>query len=136
MINDTKVRPARLWGLRRTGGKVEVLLLNPLGGNYWEALVRPGRRVRPGEYLEFGDGLLRAHVLERTSSGGRKLAFEWEGDFAEVLERLGKCPPLYQRALQIRGATRRFTRGKKDRRRRPPRVCTSPQIWPRFNAKG
>ena len=105
VINDTKVRPARLWGLRRTGGKVEVLLLNPLGGNYWEALVRPGRRVRPGEYLEFGDGLLRAHVLERTSSGGRKLAFEWEGDFAEVLERLGEMPlpPYIKEPLQDTG---------------------------------
>ncbi|NLN16088.1 MAG: tRNA preQ1(34) S-adenosylmethionine ribosyltransferase-isomerase QueA [Firmicutes bacterium] len=92
VINDTKVRPARLWGVRPTGGKVEVLLLNPLGGDCWEALVRPGRRVRSGECLEFGGGLLRARVLERTVSGGRKLAFEWEGDFSDILARLGEMP--------------------------------------------
>jgi S-adenosylmethionine:tRNA ribosyltransferase-isomerase len=92
VINDTKVRPARLWGVRTTGGKVEVLLLNPLGGDCWEALVRPGRRVRSGECLEFGGGLLRARVLERTVSGGRKLAFEWEGDFSDILARLGEMP--------------------------------------------
>lgn len=92
VLNDTKVRPARLWGVRGTGGKVEVLLLNPLGDDRWEALVRPGRRVRLGEYLEFGDGLLRAHVLEKTLAGGRKLAFEYKGAFSDILARLGEMP--------------------------------------------
>lgn len=93
VLNDTRVIPARLWGKKaKTGGQVEVFLLKPLGGDCWEALVRPGRRVPPGTELIFGGGKLRAKVLERTPQGGRLVEFEYEGKWEEVIERLGEVP--------------------------------------------
>lgn len=93
VLNDTRVIPARLWGKKaKTGGQVEVFLLKPLGGDCWEALVRPGRRVPPGTELIFGGGKLRAKVLKRTPQGGRLVEFEYEGKWEEVIERLGEVP--------------------------------------------
>lgn len=94
VLNDTRVMPARLIGEKAgTGGAVEVLLLDAQGPGVWEALVRPGRRLRPGAEVLFGGGLLRARVVDATPSGGRILRFEWEGSsFEEALHRLGEVP--------------------------------------------
>lgn len=102
VFNDTRVIPARLWGRRLPGGgKVEVLLLTQHGPDRWEALVRPGRKVMPGQTLAFGaDGELRAVAAERTAFGGRILKFNREGtDLRAALYKLGEVPlPPYIKA--------------------------------------
>lgn len=93
VLNDTKVIPARLLGQREgTGAHVEVLLLKRLESDMWEALVRPGKKCRPGTGLTFGDGLLKAQVLETGEEGSRLIRFFYEGIFEEVLDRLGEMP--------------------------------------------
>lgn len=97
VLNNTRVIPARLIGQRKdTGGKVEVFLLKKLEHKAeqcnWEVLVKPGRKVRPGKELVFGDGRLRAEVVESTEEGGRILSFHYEGIFEEVLAQLGTVP--------------------------------------------
>lgn len=92
VMNDSRVFPARLMGMRETGGVVEVLLLRDLGGGRWECLTRPGRKTRPGTRLIFGNGELEAEVLEVVEGGNRIVEFKYEGIFLEVLERLGKMP--------------------------------------------
>lgn len=95
VINNTRVIPARLLGRRETGGKVEVLLLNPVGENVWECLVKPGNKVKPGDNLYFGtdsDPELIGTVLERTSFGGRLIEWSHDGEWEDVLSRLGKIP--------------------------------------------
>ena len=93
VINDTKVIPARLYGVRSSGGgKVEVLLLRRMDGNVWETLVRPGRKCRIGEKLSFGDGLLTAEVIDIIEEGNRLIRFDYEGIFEEILDRLGQMP--------------------------------------------
>ena len=93
VINDTKVIPARLYGVRSSGGgKVEVLLLRRMDGNVWETLVRPGRKCRIGEKLSFGDGLLTAEVIDIIEEGNRLIRFDYEGIFEEILDRLGQLP--------------------------------------------
>lgn len=92
VINDTRVIPARLFGQRMdSGGKVEFLLLRPMGGDRWEVLVKPGRRARLGVTIDFG-GKLQAHVGESTEVGGRIVEFSYQGKFEEVLEELGETP--------------------------------------------
>lgn len=98
VLNDTRVLPARLLGTRAGGGPVEALLLHPVGDGAWEALVRPGKKVRPGDVLTFGEGVMEARVVDRTASNGRILAFTCRGDFAECLGTLGRVPlPPYIR---------------------------------------
>lgn len=93
VINDTKVIPARLFGVRADmGAKVEILLLKRREGDVWETLVKPGRKCRPGAELVFGDGLLKATVLEVAEDGNRLIRFCYEGIFEEVLDRLGQMP--------------------------------------------
>ena len=93
VLNDTKVIPARLLGQREgTGAHVEVLLLKRLESDVWEALVRPGKKCRPGTGLTFGDGLLKAQVLETGEEGSRLIRFCYEGIFEEGLDRLGEMP--------------------------------------------
>ena len=93
MLNDSRVLPARLLGHREpTGGAVEVLLLTDRGDKVWECLVRPGKKVRPGARLSFGDGLLTAEVVETLEGGNRLIRFDYDGIFLEILERLGKMP--------------------------------------------
>lgn len=101
VINDTRVIPARLFGRRQTGGTVEVLLLHEVRCGEWECLVKPGRRVHPGERLEFGEDL-DAKVTARTEAGGRLIRFRWEGNFLDVLQRLGEMPlpPYIKRKLE------------------------------------
>ena len=93
VVNETAVLPARLLGIREsTGAHIEVLLLKQVGEDRWETLVRPGRRVKEGEWLSFGEGKLRAFVEKRTKAGGRVLKFIYDGIFMEVLDALGQMP--------------------------------------------
>ena len=93
VLNDSRVLPARLLGHREPGGgAVEVLLLVDKGDKTWECLVRPGKKVRTGARLSFGDGLLTAEVAEVLPGGNRLVRFDYEGIFLELLERLGKMP--------------------------------------------
>jgi len=86
------VLPARLLGCRSTGGGVELVLLRDLGEGKWECLSRPGKKTRPGTELSFGDGELKATVVDVVEGGNRIVQFHYEGIFLEVLERLGKMP--------------------------------------------
>jgi len=93
VLNNTKVIPARLLGEREgTGAHVEVLLLKRHEGDVWETLVKPGKKCRPGSRLIFGDGLLKAEVLEMVEEGNRLIHFKYEGIFEEVLDKLGEMP--------------------------------------------
>jgi S-adenosylmethionine:tRNA ribosyltransferase-isomerase len=104
VLNNTRVFPARLFGLRegvtsestgkasRLKAKIEVLLLRPLEEDVWETLVKPGRKMRVGERVSFNDGRLQAEVLERGSLGIRKVRFYYSGDFDEIIDRLGHVP--------------------------------------------
>ena len=92
VINETKVIPARLYGTRPTGGAVEVLLLKQLGPKRYETLVKPGKKLRPGAEVSFGDGRLKGRVVESTDVGGRIVEFECEGSFEAALDALGEMP--------------------------------------------
>ncbi|MCM1252905.1 MAG: tRNA preQ1(34) S-adenosylmethionine ribosyltransferase-isomerase QueA [Clostridium sp.] len=93
VLNDTKVIPARLMGVRKdTGAAVEVLLLKRREHDIWETLVKPGKKARPGMSLSFGGGLLQADVLEIVEEGNRLIRFHYEGIFEEVLDKLGEMP--------------------------------------------
>lgn len=105
VLNDTKVIPARLLGVREdTGAAVEVLLLKRKEKDVWETLVKPGKKARPGMKLVFGDGLLSAEVLEIVEEGNRLIRFSYEGIFEEILDRLGEMPlpPYITHKLQDR----------------------------------
>lgn len=93
VLNNTKVLPARLLGVKEdTGAAVEVLLLKRKEGNVWETLVKPGKKMRPGARVVFGDGLLEGEVIDVVEEGNRLIRFEFEGIFEEVLDRLGEMP--------------------------------------------
>ncbi len=93
VLNDTKVLPARLLGIKPdTGAQVEVLLLKRREGNVWESLVKPGKKVRPGAKLTFGEGILNAEVLDVVEEGNRLIRFSYNGIFEEVLDQLGEMP--------------------------------------------
>ena len=93
VINDTKVIPARLLGVKQdTGAAVEVLLLRNHGNNVWEALVRPGKKLKPGAVVSFGDGLLTGTIEEVIEGGNRMVRFSYEGIWEELLDRLGEMP--------------------------------------------
>ena len=93
MINDTKVIPARLIGVKEgTGAKIEVLLLTRKENNVWETLVKPGKKCRTGTVIEFGDGLLKGTVIGQTEEGNRFVQFSFDGIFEEILDRLGQMP--------------------------------------------
>jgi len=92
VLNDTKVLPARLRARRPSGGQVEVLLLRPVAGGMWEALVRPGRKIRQGARLAFAPGVLEGVIGERTAAGTRMIMLEHEGDALSVLQRVGEMP--------------------------------------------
>lgn len=93
VLNDSRVLPARLLGRRLPGGGAsEVLLLRDLGDDRWECLVRPGKKLRPGAAVDFGDGALRATVEAELDDGKRLVRFQYDGIFLEVLERLGEMP--------------------------------------------
>ncbi|EAG3840450.1 tRNA preQ1(34) S-adenosylmethionine ribosyltransferase-isomerase QueA [Listeria monocytogenes] len=93
VLNDTRVLPARMHGIKdETGAHIEVLLLKQKEGNAWETLVKPAKRIRKGATITFGDGALKATCLEELEHGGRILEFSYEGIFYEVLEQLGEMP--------------------------------------------
>jgi S-adenosylmethionine:tRNA ribosyltransferase-isomerase len=99
VLNDSRVLPARLIGHRPTGGACEVLLLVDKGGDLWECLVRPGRKLKPGAQVIFGDGQLTATVEEELNDGKRTVRFHYQGIFLEILEQLGRMPlPPYIKA--------------------------------------
>ncbi len=106
VINETRVIPARLLGVKEeTGGAVEVLLLRRENATDWEALVRPGKRLKPGAMCSFGDGLLRCEILNTVAeTGGRRVRFHFDGVFEELLDRLGEMPlpPYIHEKLQDR----------------------------------
>ena len=92
VFNDTRVIPARLIGAKeRTGGKVEVFLLNQVAEGEWETLVKPGKKALPGTMIHFGDEL-KAEILSVTDFGGRRVRFHYQGIFHEILDRLGETP--------------------------------------------
>ena len=91
--NNTKVIPARLYGIKEeTGAKVEFLLLNRIEGDIWEVMVKPGKKLMPGVNVVFGNGLLKAEVLEKIEGGNRKVKFYYEGIFNEILDQIGLMP--------------------------------------------
>lgn len=91
--NNTKVIPARLYGIKEeTGINVEFLLLNRIEGDYWEVMVRPGRRLKEGTKVIFGNGILQAEILEIINGGNRKVKFTYEGIFNEILDKIGLMP--------------------------------------------
>ena len=99
VLNDSRVLPARLIGKRTGGGACEVLLLIDRGDKVWECLVRPGKKLRPGAKVTFGDGELSAQVVGEEAGGNRLVRFDYDGIFLETLERLGKMPlPPYIKA--------------------------------------
>lgn len=101
VINDTKVIPARLIGVktgerdnseRQFGAQIEVLLLKRMEGDVWETLVKPGKKARTGAMISFGDGLLTAEVIECKDDGNRLIKFNYKGIFEEILDKLGQMP--------------------------------------------
>ena len=93
VMNNTRVLPARLYGIKpETGGHVELLLLKNTQGDDWEVLAKPAKRLRVGAQISFGDGRLTATVVEKLDHGGRIVRFGYEGIFLEVLESLGEMP--------------------------------------------
>lgn len=93
VLNDSRVLPARLYGIKEgTGAKVEFLLLTHREGDVWEVLCGPGKRAKPGSRFVFGDGLLKAEVLEIIDEGNRLARFIYEGNFYEILDRIGEMP--------------------------------------------
>ena len=105
ILNDTKVIPARLYGVKEsTGGAIEFLLLNKRSLNEWEVILKPGRRAKKGARFIFGNGELKAEILDIVNEGNRIVRFEYEGVFEEVLDRLGEMPlpPYITKKLEDR----------------------------------
>ena len=90
--NNTKVIPARIYGKKETGAKVEFLLLKNIEGDIWETIVRPGNKLHIGTKVIFGDGLLTAEILEIMPGGTRKVQFSYKGIFNEILDKIGLMP--------------------------------------------
>ena len=93
ILNDTKVLPARLYGQKEgTGGAIEFLLLHKHTLDTWEVILKPGRKAKPGARFVFGNGELKAEVLDVINDGNRLVKFEYEGVFEEVLDKIGEMP--------------------------------------------
>lgn len=105
VVNNTKVIPARLMGVKEdTGASIEVLLLKRKEEKIWETLVKPGKKARIGARISFGDGLLIGEVVDIVEEGNRLIRFEYEGIFEEILDKLGQMPlpPYITHRLQDR----------------------------------
>jgi len=102
ILNQTKVMPARLMGVKDTGANIELVLLKRTKGDYWECMVRPGKKLQSGAKVFFGDGELQGEIIDHTDSGGRIVHFTYQGIFEEVLDRLGEMPlpPYIQKELK------------------------------------
>ena len=93
ILNDTRVLPARLYGVKEgTGGAIEFLLLNKHSLDTWEVILKPGRRAKPGARFVFGEGKLKAEILDVINEGNRLVKFEYDGVFENVLDELGEMP--------------------------------------------
>lgn len=93
ILNDSRVLPARLYGIKdQTGAKVEFLLLNQIENDIWEVLAGPGKRAKPGTSFSFGDGILKADVLKVTDTGNRIVKFSYSGNFYSTLDLIGNMP--------------------------------------------
>ena len=93
VVNDTKVIPARLMGVKpETGAAIEILLLKRMENDCWECLVKPGKKARPGAIIEFGNGKLKGEIMEVLEEGNRIIKFSYEGIFEEILDELGQMP--------------------------------------------
>lgn len=93
VLNNTKVIPARLYGIRKdTGAVIEVLLLKRIDADTWETLVKPGKKAKEGQIIYFGDGLLTGEVVKVCEDGNRLIKFSYEGIFEEILDKLGEMP--------------------------------------------
>ena len=93
VINNTKVIPARLYGVKEgTGANIEILLLKRMEGDVWETLVKPGKKCKPGTVIRFGDGILTGEITGIAEEGNRLIRFSYEGIFEEILDRLGQMP--------------------------------------------
>ena len=90
--NNTKVIPARIYGKKETGAKVEFLLLNNIERDIWETIVRPGNKLHAGTKVIFGDGILTAEIIETMPGGTRKVKFSYNGIFNEILDKIGLMP--------------------------------------------
>ncbi len=103
--NNTKVIPARLYGQKETGAKVEFLLLNNIEGDVWESIVRPGNKLHVGTKVNFGEGKLQAEILEIMPGGTRKVKFYYNGIFNEILDEIGlmPLPPYIHETLKEKG---------------------------------
>ena len=93
VMNNTRVIPARLFGVKEgSGGKIEFLLLKRINIDTWEIILKPGRKARPGSRFVFGDGILKAEILEVLEDGNRIVRFEYDGVWEEILDTLGEMP--------------------------------------------
>ena len=93
VVNNTRVIPARLYGVKEgTGAKIEFLLLNRKNQDDWEVILKPGKKCKPGVKVSFGDGKLVAEIKETVNDGNRIVSFEYDGLFENVLDELGEMP--------------------------------------------
>ena len=93
VLNDTKVIPARLHGIKeKTGAKIEVLLLKQTGFKCWEVLIKPGKRINNGNYIIFGEGLLKARQINDLGGGVKEIEFEFDGPFNDIIDSIGEVP--------------------------------------------
>ncbi len=93
IVNNTRVLPARMYGVKEdTGARVEFLLLNNKGNDIWETITGPGKRAKPGTKFVFGDGLLKAEIIDVLEGGNRLAKFSYDGNFFEVLDKIGQMP--------------------------------------------
>lgn len=93
VLNNTRVIPARLFGEKEdTGAKIEFVLLKKINGDVWEVILRPGRKAKEGARFVFGDGILRAEVIDIVDDGNRYVRFEYDGIFEKILDRIGLMP--------------------------------------------
>lgn len=103
ILNDSRVLPARIYGIKEgTGARVEFLLLSAKGDDVWEVLAGPGKRAKPGNRFTFGDGLMTAEVLEIIEDGNRLIKFSYKGNFYAVLDQIGQMPlpPYIKKKLE------------------------------------
>lgn len=103
ILNDSRVLPARIYGIKEgTGARVEFLLLAAKGDDVWEVLAGPGKRAKPGNRFSFGDGLMTAEVLEIIEDGNRLVKFSYQGNFYAVLDQIGQMPlpPYIKKKLE------------------------------------
>ena len=110
VLNDTKVIPARLYGIKENSEReVEVLLLKRNPDDVWECIMKPARKVKIGEYVVFGEGELKGKVISVDETGNRMIKFEYDGIFEEILDKLGEMPlpPYITEKLKVRRLCRR-----------------------------